>query len=99
MFPLRVENLRFEPNGRPVLDGVDLTLDGEGISLLLGPNGAGKSVLLRTLAGLTDKHPHVNKAAAERFIDWITSSEGRAAIADYKPGGEQLFFPVLAAGR
>lgn len=46
-----------------------------------------------------DKHPHVNKAAAERFIDWITSSEGRAAIADYKPGGEQLFFPALAAGR
>jgi len=41
-----------------------------------------------------DKHPHVNKAAAETFIDWITSSEGRAAIADYKPGGEQLFFPV-----
>ncbi len=54
MFPLRIENLRFAPNGRPVLDGVDLTLDGEGISLLLGPNGAGKSVLLRTLAGLIE---------------------------------------------
>lgn len=52
MFPIKVENLRFTPNGRPVLDGVNLVLDGEGISVILGPNGAGKSVLLRMLAGL-----------------------------------------------
>lgn len=52
MFPIHLNNLRFTPNGRPVLDGVDLTLDGEGISVVLGPNGAGKSVLLRVLAGL-----------------------------------------------
>lgn len=44
-----------------------------------------------------DKHPHVKKAAAETFIDWITSSEGRAAIAEYKLGGEQLFFPLPAS--
>ena len=52
MFPIRLEDLRFTPNGRPVLDGVHLTLGGEGISVVLGPNGAGKSVLLRMLAGL-----------------------------------------------
>ncbi len=52
MFPIRLDDLRFTPQGRPVLAGVDLTLGGEGISVVLGPNGAGKSVLLRTLAGL-----------------------------------------------
>jgi len=52
MFPLRLRDLRFQPNGRAVLDGVDLELGGEGITLVLGPNGAGKSVLLRTLCGL-----------------------------------------------
>jgi tungstate transport system ATP-binding protein len=52
MFPIRLQQLRFTPNGRPVLAGIDLTLGGEGISVILGPNGAGKSVLLRMLAGL-----------------------------------------------
>ncbi len=52
MFPIRLDDLRFTPNGHPVLSGVDLTLEGEGISVILGPNGAGKSVLLRMLAGL-----------------------------------------------
>jgi len=52
LFPVRLDQLRFRPNGRDVLDGVDLTLDGEGITIVLGPNGAGKSVLLRTICGL-----------------------------------------------
>jgi tungstate transport system ATP-binding protein len=52
VFPIRLEQLHFTPNGRTVLNGVDLTVDGEGITLVLGPNGAGKSVLLRILAAL-----------------------------------------------
>jgi tungstate transport system ATP-binding protein len=52
MFPIRLDDLRFTPNGRTVLAGIDLTLGGEGISVVLGPNGAGKTVLLRMLAGL-----------------------------------------------
>lgn len=43
-----------------------------------------------------EKWPHVKKAAAETFINWITSDEGHAAIASYKIGGEQLFFPLPA---
>lgn len=39
------------------------------------------------------KHPHVKQAAAQRFADWVTSSAGQTAIASYKIGGEQLFFP------
>ena len=39
------------------------------------------------------KHPHVKAADAQRFIDWLLSSAGQKAIADYKIGGEQLFFP------
>jgi tungstate transport system substrate-binding protein len=39
------------------------------------------------------KHPHVKKDAGQAFIDWIVSLEGQAAIAGYKIGGEQLFFP------
>jgi len=39
------------------------------------------------------KHPHVKAAPAQRFIDWVTSAPGQQAIAEYRIGGEQLFFP------
>ena len=39
------------------------------------------------------KHPHVNAAGATKFVDWVTSAAGQSAIASYKIGGEQLFFP------
>lgn len=39
------------------------------------------------------RHPHVKVALAQSFADWVTSPAGQAAIASYKIGGEQLFFP------
>ena len=39
------------------------------------------------------KHPHVKKGLAQAFADWVVSQPGQAAIAAYKIGGEQLFFP------
>ena len=40
-----------------------------------------------------DKHPTVKKDLGQTFIDWLVSPEGQQVIADYKIGGEQLFFP------
>jgi tungstate transport system substrate-binding protein len=39
------------------------------------------------------KHPHVKREPGQEFIDWLVSSEGQKAIADYKINGNQLFFP------
>jgi tungstate transport system substrate-binding protein len=39
------------------------------------------------------RHGHVKQAEGQAFIDWITGSEGQQAIAAYKLGGQQLFFP------
>ena len=39
------------------------------------------------------KHKHVKKDLGQAFIDWVISAEGQKAIADYKIGTEQLFFP------
>ena len=39
------------------------------------------------------KHPHVNAAGAQAFIDWLIGPEGQAAIAAYRLDGQQLFFP------
>jgi tungstate transport system substrate-binding protein len=39
------------------------------------------------------KHPQVKVAEAQKFVDWVISPAGQTAIASYKIGGEQLFFP------
>ena len=39
------------------------------------------------------KHPNVKRTEGQAFVDWLVSPEGQKAIADYKIGGEQLFYP------
>jgi tungstate transport system substrate-binding protein len=39
------------------------------------------------------RHLGVKREMGQAFIDWLISSEGQDAIAAYKIGGEQLFFP------
>jgi tungstate transport system substrate-binding protein len=39
------------------------------------------------------RHAHVKVEPAQKFVDWVVSAPGQAVIANYKIGGEQLFFP------
>jgi len=39
------------------------------------------------------RHAHVKRELAETFIAWLVSPAGQKAIASYRIGGEQLFFP------
>ena len=39
------------------------------------------------------KHPSVKKELGQAFVDWVVSPEGQKAIAGYKIGSEQRFFP------
>jgi tungstate transport system substrate-binding protein len=43
-----------------------------------------------------EKHPHVKKAWAQQFVDWLISSEGQTAIGAFKINGRQLFHPNAA---
>ncbi|WP_207462352.1 ATP-binding cassette domain-containing protein [Azospirillum sp. SYSU D00513] len=47
-----LRDIRFRPDGRTVLDGVNAVVGPKGITAIAGPNGAGKSVLLRIIDGL-----------------------------------------------
>jgi tungstate transport system substrate-binding protein len=40
------------------------------------------------------RHPKINHSGAMKLIDWMTGPEGQKAIADFKIGGAQLFFPA-----
>ncbi len=44
------------------------------------------------------RHPHVKSTEGQAFIDWLVSDKGQAAIAAFKVGGQQLFFPNAARG-
>jgi len=39
------------------------------------------------------KHPSVKKDLGQAFVAWVISPEGQKTIAEYRIGGEQLFFP------
>jgi tungstate transport system substrate-binding protein len=39
------------------------------------------------------KHPNVNAEDGQTFVDWLISADGQSTIAQYKIGGQQLFFP------
>ncbi|WP_321341397.1 ATP-binding cassette domain-containing protein [Breoghania sp.] len=52
ILPIAVRGLTLTRNGRPLIDGIDLVLNGQGITMVMGPNGAGKSLLMKLLAGL-----------------------------------------------
>ena len=52
VLPITARGVVVARAGRNVIDGVDLTLSGGGVTAILGPNGAGKSMLLRVLDNL-----------------------------------------------
>ncbi len=39
------------------------------------------------------RHPHVQAALAQKFVDWLVGPAGQSAIARYQVGGAPLFFP------
>jgi tungstate transport system ATP-binding protein len=52
ILPVRGRGLTLERNGRRLLHGIDIQIEGSGTLAIIGPNGAGKSLLVRVLAGL-----------------------------------------------
>lgn len=40
-----------------------------------------------------ERHPAVKLKLAQAFVDWMLSPVGQSAIANYRLGGEQLFYP------
>jgi tungstate transport system substrate-binding protein len=65
--------------------GLDLDIMVEGDGLLHNPYGI--------IPVSPEKHPHVKKAVAQEFVDWLVGPKGQALIANYKLLGRQLFYP------
>jgi Fe-S cluster assembly ATP-binding protein len=79
---LSIKNLHVAVGGKPILNGVDLTIRRGETHALMGPNGSGKS----TLAGVIMGHPNyeVTEGTIElngaNILEWDATERARAGI-------------------
>src|SRR5262245_36462889 len=79
---LKINNLHVAVEGKPILNGVNLTIRRGETHALMGPNGSGKSTLAGAIMGhpmyeITDGSIELN---GENIAEWDASERARAGI-------------------
>ena len=80
--------------GSPVLDGLDLRVDGGQFVVLTGPNGSGKSTLIKLMVGLLS--PEVGEVLVDGKAATTRAAQRKVGYAPQRtPGGMVLPVSVL----
>lgn len=92
---LTLENIRFGfgEGGRPLFDGLDLTIEPGGITAIIGRNGSGKTTLLKLLQGLY--RPGEGRVLLDGADIAQFSRADLAAVIGYVPQESVLFSGTL----
>jgi len=102
---IRLDNISKSFRGQKVLDGLDLTIDAEKITVIIGRSGGGKSVLLKHLIGLIrpdSGHIYVDgqdmATLNDKGLNELRKKFGMlfqdAALFDSMTVGENVAFPI-----
>lgn len=86
---LSVDKLFVQRGNRPVLEGLDLSLDRGEMVALIGPNGSGKTTLLDSIAGLCKIHQgqiHICGYSLSRQLFEARSQLGYMVAQEQLPG-------------
>src|SRR4051794_41377838 len=92
---LAAQQLEVALSGRPILNGVSLSLPSGQLVALVGPNGAGKTTLLRALAGLVPSTGTIEIGG--KTLSSLSLRE-RAQSFWYPPQGPLVALPLPAKG-
>ncbi len=101
MSGVKVRNLSYTYNGKPVLNDISFELERGEVLAILGPNGSGKTTLLKCLNGILK--PHGSVLISGRSITEMKMRDV-AKILGYVPQMHQPAFPyrvidVVISGR
>jgi UDP-N-acetylmuramate-alanine ligase len=84
-------NIHFEEDLRAVPKKTDLVVLHEGDPSLRNPYGV--------IAVNPKRHPTAKYDLARKFIEFVTGREGQRIIANFRIGGDPLFFPSAPGGK
>ena len=87
-----IDSLSFGYKGVPVLDGIDLHLEGPGLYCIIGPNGVGKSTLVKCINGLLKPTSGTVKVNGKPTSEY--SIQELAAEVGYVPAASNIAFPM-----
>lgn len=83
---IALEDIHFTYDGRPILDGFDLSVENGQVLALLGPSGCGKSTILRLILGLI-----VPAGGSVRLGGVVVSESNRLVVPPEKRGLAVVF--------
>ena len=93
---LEIENLHVEIDGKPILKGLDLTVNAGEVHAIMGPNGSGKSTLAYVLAGKADYTPTAGEVRFDGKNIFDMAPDERAAAGLFLAFQYPLEIPGVA---
>ncbi|MCK4517121.1 MAG: Fe-S cluster assembly ATPase SufC [Spirochaetaceae bacterium] len=96
---LEIKGLKANIDNKPILNGIDLTLETGRIHALMGPNGSGKSTLSNVIMG----HPAYEVTGGEVLMDRKNilemATDGRARLGLFMAFQYPVEIPGVTVGR
>lgn len=89
---IQIEALGITLAGKPILEGISLSVDGGEYVSIIGPNGAGKTTLLKCIAGIHAHWTGSISIAGQPFSEY--RAKDRAKIQSYVPQAEGRSIPL-----